>query len=143
MPPQSITSHPVTYVNYDDATAYARFVGGRLPTYEEWIYAAFEDTPYPYPWGRVFSVDNCNVRESKKMGTTPVGLYSPQGDSPIGCVDMIGNVWEWTSTAVNESGGMFLAMGTGWDHYSRQLEIPLDRGYRNHSVGFRVVKDMA
>ena len=71
-----------------------------------------------------------------------VGRFSPQGDSPSGCCDMIGNVWEWTSTPYGDDGDIFLAMGTGWDHYSFQTEIPLDTSYRNHSVGFRVVRDL-
>jgi len=140
-PPQDKLSHPVTFVSYDDALVYAEFVKGRLPTYSEWLYAAFGDTDNQYPWGNEFFSDLCNVRKSGNKGTTPVGLFSPKGDSPVGCCDMIGNVWEWTSTSLDEDEDIFLALGTGWDHYCFQLEIPLDRWYRNHSVGFRVVKE--
>ncbi len=140
--PSDIRRHPVTFVSFDDALNYAHFIGGRLPAYEEWIYAAFGNTDSKYPWGNTFSKDFCNVRESGKRGTTPAGLYSPDGDSPTGCCDMAGNVWEWTTTCLDDEKLMFLAMGTGWDHYSGQVEVPLDREYRNHSVGFRVVRDM-
>ncbi|MDY6988911.1 MAG: SUMF1/EgtB/PvdO family nonheme iron enzyme [Thermodesulfobacteriota bacterium] len=141
-PPKYTTDHPVTFVSYDDALAYAEYMGGRLPTVLEWLYAAFATTGSKYPWGEVFSTDRCNVNESNQMGTTPVGLYSPDGDSPTGCCDMMGNVWEWTSTPFSHDENSFMAMGTGWDHYSSQTEIPLDRAYRNHSVGFRVARDL-
>ena len=133
--------HPVVNVSYDDALAYARFKGARLPSDQEWLYAAFGPSNYNYPWGDDFSPCLCNVRESRKGGTTPVGSYSPQGDSVFGCADMIGNVWEWTSTSIDVDNELFLALGTGWDHYSHQREIPLNSWYRNHSVGFRMVKD--
>jgi len=140
LPAQQILRHPVTFVSYDDAVAYAQFVDGRLPTYFEWLIAAFGNTNAPFPWGEEFSPEKCNVRESKLDGTSPIGMFSPPGDSPSGCSDMIGNVWEWTATSVFEED--FLAMGTGWDHYSWQTEIPLNREYRNHSVGFRIVRNL-
>ncbi len=51
-----------------------------------------------YPWGDEFDKNRCNTNESGIGTTTPVGQYSPQGDSPYGCADMAGNVWEWTSS---------------------------------------------
>jgi len=51
-----------------------------------------------YPWGNEFDQTKCNTYESGIGATTPVGEYSPQGDSPYGCADMAGNVWEWTSS---------------------------------------------
>ena len=51
-----------------------------------------------YPWGDGFDKGRCNTKESHIGGTTPVGKYSPQGNSPYGCADMVGNVWEWTSS---------------------------------------------
>jgi len=140
--PQDLWFHPVTFVSYDDSVAYARWANGRLPTYKEWLYAACAPTNHKFPWGDTFSPDRCNVRESEQGGTTPVGYYSPQGDSPIGCADMMGNVWEWTATTLGDGEEFFVAMGPGWDHHSFQTEIVLDRSYRNHSVGFRVAKDL-
>ncbi len=50
----------------------------------------------PYPWGDAVPDETlCNFNNNEK-GTTPVGKYSPKGDSPYGCADMAGNVWEWT-----------------------------------------------
>jgi hypothetical protein len=55
-----------------------------------------------YPWGDAFDENKCNTYESGIRGTTPTGKYSPAGDSPYGCVDMVGNVWEWTSSLYKE-----------------------------------------
>ena len=49
-----------------------------------------------YPWGDEFDQGKCNTIEAGIQNTTPVGTYSPYGDSPYGCTDMIGNVLEWT-----------------------------------------------
>jgi formylglycine-generating enzyme required for sulfatase activity len=51
-----------------------------------------------YPWGNEFGPGYCNTGEAGLNDTTPVGIYSPRGDSPYGCADMVGNVWEWTSS---------------------------------------------
>ena len=82
------------------------------------------------------------MRESNIGRTSKIGRFYPGGDSPWGCADMFGNVWVWTSTQVNKN-NIFLALGTGWDHYSWQTEIPLDRWYRNRSTGFRIVRDLS
>jgi len=113
-PPDKAT-HPVVYVTWHDARAYAEWAGLHLLSEAQWEKAArggvqipnpqnpgeLVDNPHPrrrYPWGDEFDKSKCNTRESGVGDTTPVGRYSLQGDSPYGVADMAGNVWEWTSS---------------------------------------------
>ena len=100
--------HPVASVNWDSAMGYCKWLNDllknefpsnmilRLPTEAEWEKAARGTDGRERPWGNTFDENKCNSREGRKGGTTTVGLYSPHGDSPYGCADMAGNVWEWT-----------------------------------------------
>lgn len=105
---QQKKDHPVTQVAWDDAVAYCQWLNDllegklpqnyllRLPGEAEWEKAARGTDGRIYPWGNTFDKNRCNTLESGFLGTTPVGKYSPQGDSPYGCADLSGNVWEWT-----------------------------------------------
>lgn len=89
--------HPVVNVLWKDATGYAEWAGGRLPTEVEWEYAAKgggEDRVFP--WGNEYAPEKANDASSKLATTSPVGSY-PEGVSRWGSHDLAGNVWEWCS----------------------------------------------
>jgi formylglycine-generating enzyme required for sulfatase activity len=97
--------HPVVGVTWYGARAYCIWRSEkeglldqpyyRLPTETEWEHASRGQFGRRYPWGNDFATDRCNTRESEKNETSTVGDYLGKGDSPYGCCDMAGNVWEW------------------------------------------------
>ena len=102
-------SHPVVHVAYDDALAYARWLGRELPTEAQWEYAARGGLEArPYVWGERFEPEGrpmantwqgpfpiANTGDDGHLGTSPVGCFPANG---YGLVDMAGNVWQWTRT---------------------------------------------
>ncbi|MGR3875699.1 SUMF1/EgtB/PvdO family nonheme iron enzyme (plasmid) [Streptomyces graminifolii] len=95
--PGSIYDHPVVWVTWHDAAAYADWAGKALPTTQQWEKAARGDKGRVYPWGDAPTAAKCNVLDSGIGHTTPVGRYQ-SGVSPYGVYDLCGNAWEWSST---------------------------------------------
>ena len=117
-------AHPVAHVSWYEADAHARWAGGRLPTEVEWEFAATSrSTPAaPFPWGDAPTEGRANL-DQLTFGTTPVGAY-PDGAADSGCLQMIGDVWEWTSSAFGGYPG-FRAYP-----YREYAEVFFDQGYR-------------
>jgi len=89
--------HPIVGVDWEQATTFAAWAGGRLPTEAEWEKACRSADGRAYPWGDAAPTHDIANYDGVLGDTTPAGSY-PGGASPYGAVDMSGNVWEWTSS---------------------------------------------
>lgn len=151
--PEALADHPVTWVDLNDARAYATWEGKRLPTDVEWQWAAQGADGRLYPWGSQFEADKCN---SDTAGTTPIDSY-PANESPFGVRDMVGNVWEWIDVVCSDGwhewcflrgGSYYKAKGSGW--YTEGGAQPVNHHHkfllvspgvdRCGTVGFRCVR---
>lgn len=111
---KSKLDHPVVNIKMKDANRYCFWLTERykndlpnglefrVPTEAEWEKAARGSLVYEWPWGNEFDKAKANCRENLSRDTSPVGMYSPVGDSPFGISDMAGNVWEWTCSEWKE-----------------------------------------
>jgi formylglycine-generating enzyme required for sulfatase activity len=89
--------YPTFSLYWFEAEAFCNWAGGRLPTEAEWEKAARGTEGFIFPWGNEWDANKCRCEKDNPVdtGPTPVGSYSPEGDSPYGVSDTIGNVWEW------------------------------------------------
>jgi formylglycine-generating enzyme required for sulfatase activity len=148
---------PVTWVSLEDARAYARWAGKRLPHEWEWQYAAQGADGRPYPWGN--EKDDSRVPPFEKgraqRPPTDVDAY-PRGASAFGVLDLVGNVWQWTDefqdehtrAAILKGGSYYRPDNSDW-YFPQARELTQHGKYlllapsldRSATIGFRCVAD--
>lgn len=143
--PAELARHPVVFVSWESAVAYAEWTGARLPSETEWEKAARGTDGRSYPWGNDFIAKNCNTSESGSDGTRPVDAH-PGGASPYGVIDMAGNVWEWTATNYDKEAQWRVLKGGAWDYKGIKdtrcaFRVYFRPDFRNSAVGFRCCWD--
>ena len=111
-------NEPVCHVSFYEADAYCKWGGKRLPTEAEWEKAAIWNESNQqktiFPWGNEQpNEQNANLLESNLWGCTEIGSY-PEGASHYGCHQMIGDVWEWTSSEFTG----YTGFKSGFDEYN-------------------------
>ena len=155
--PPGMEQFPVVNVTWEEAQAYAKWIGKRLPTEAEWEKAARGSDGRKFPWGNEFDPANCNTLESGKNTLTPVNHY-PGGVSAFGVYDMVGNVLEWTADRYKAypwshydhpdfDEDFIVLRGGSWIHPASRAPC-FTRFYapaenRSNFIGFRCVKDVA
>ncbi len=151
---------PVTWVSLKDAEAYAKWAGKRLPNEWEWQYAAQGgDENRIYPWGNTWNPSDVPTPDKGHELTGPADVNAhPDGASPFGVMDMVGNIWQWTNVfedehtraAVLRGVSYYQPQGSVWyfpqayknDEHSKYLLMAPSYD-RSGTLGFRCVKDAA
>jgi formylglycine-generating enzyme required for sulfatase activity len=155
--PQGWESRPVTWVSLEDARAYAKWAGKRLPHEWEWQYAAQGTDRRIYPWGSEWDAAAVPAPDKSRTMRGPDSVDAhPRGASPFGVMDMVGNVWQWTEEFTDEhtragilrGGSYYQPQGSIWyfpqaykltEHGKLLLMAPsMDR---SGALGFRCVVD--
>jgi serine/threonine protein kinase/formylglycine-generating enzyme required for sulfatase activity len=163
-PPSGQERLPVSNVSYEDALAFAEWRSKRdgvtysLPSEEEWEYAARNgDKNNLYPWGNAWQAGRAATQESGVGAAQPVGTYA-QGMNRWGLFDLVGNVWEWTSSKASLykgnteplppqhkdwvviRGGCYVTSAKSELPASGTLRTWFPPNYKNLVLGFRLVK---
>ncbi len=154
--PQGLEWYPVVNVTWEQASAYAEWIGKRLPTEAEWEKAARGPEGNVYPWGPEFDIALCNTQEAGMRTLTSVNHYS-DGRSSFGVYDLFGNVLEWTADQYQPYPGslddspdyqeQFIVLrGASWihpgQHYSCATRLYAPPENRSNFIGFRCVCDL-
>jgi formylglycine-generating enzyme required for sulfatase activity len=155
--PQGWDNCPVTWVSLEDARAYAKWAGKRLPHEWEWQLAAQGTDGRVYPWGYQYQPGTVPTPVIARTMPGPDAVDAhPQGASPYGVMDMVGNVWQWTDeytdehtrAAILRGGDYYQPQGSMWyfpqayrnDEHSKLLLMAPSYD-RSGGVGFRCVRD--
>lgn len=155
---EAYLQHPVTYISYYGAAAFAKYYGLNLPNEYEWEKAARGKTGLEFSFGDTLSAFRANYADESNIfkGTSPVGFYNGQilngfqtldSPSPYGLYDMTGNVQEWTDSKLTFPIYNRIIRGGSW-RFGKSLEYWLTtwfrhnhaKGYRSEYIGFRCVK---
>lgn len=155
--PAGWESKPVTWVSLEDSRAYALWAGKRLPHEWEWQYAAQGTDGRTYPWGNTWNAALVRAPERGREMGAPANVNAfPNGASPFGVMDLVGNVWQWTDEFVDEhtraailkGGNFYQPQGSLWyfpqaykltEHGKYLLMAPSKD--RSGTLGFRCVLD--
>lgn len=144
---EAVYNHPVTNVSALDAEAYCEWAGLRLPTEEEWEFAATSGDGRLYPWGNEPPTEETCWYSEEINRTGPDGVFNrPKGASPFGCLDMSGTVWEWTNSPLDQDHTYRMVRGGSWVSPSavyvrvayRYWNVP---SHRSYYIGFRCARD--
>jgi len=113
-PPTALAKKPVTHVGYKEAELFCQHLGKRLPHDWEFQRAGQNQTSQPWPWGSK-NCTSCFPKQVISSQVPPhpdVGAFSPQGDSPFGVADMVGSVWQYTTSFVDGHNRNVLTRGS-------------------------------
>jgi formylglycine-generating enzyme required for sulfatase activity len=150
-PEWKFDDHPIVNVTWNDAVAFCEWAGGRLPSEEEWEYAARGGkNGLKYPWGDLITHDNANYGQDLCCGglakgrdrwenTSPVGSFASNG---YGLSDMAGNVWQWCADSAGNGralrGGSWLTV-PAWLRVSFRYSFA--PGQSGNYIGFRCARE--
>lgn len=127
-------NHPINCVDWAQASAYCQWAGKRLPTEQDWQFAAQGPDGRTYPWGN--HEPGGQLCWARRDGTCPAASY-PSGDSPFGLKDMAGNVGEWTSSSYDAKERV--VRGGFWSLSDALYVRAASRGATNPTVQYDIV----
>ena len=155
--PKGCGNKPVTWISIEDARAYAAWAGKRLPHEWEWQYAAQGIDERLYPWGNAWRAEFAPLPEQGRTLRGPDNVDAhPNGASPFGVMDLVGNVWQWTDeyrdehtrAAIVRGGSYYQPQGSKWyfpqayqDDQHGKLLLMAPSKDRSATIGFRCVQD--
>jgi iron(II)-dependent oxidoreductase len=159
VPPRGWENKPVTWVSLEDARAYAKWAGKRLPHEWEWQYAAQGTDGRRYPWGDEWNAEAAPEASITREMPAPHDVDAhPAGASPFGVQDLVGNIWQWTDEFVDEhtraavirGGTAYQPQTSHWyfpqayrlDQHGKLLLMAPSKD-RSGGIGFRCVVDGA